>query len=156
MIQSKLNFAWLSTIWWHKKLAQVPKSQDLAIFVSTDRQIDWWTDHFTPCICIQGNMLVKIKGRLNFYYMLWCDTEESIESVDFTSRDGLDTPILYIIHYKMQIKLDLVTFHEPHPNKPKNEQRNHCRSLNQGVSKSKVSFPIRSCNSSLTQLFFYI
>ena len=51
---NRASFSMISTVWLHLRVAQVPRSRDLVIFVLTNRQTDR-TDCFTPCcICVCG------------------------------------------------------------------------------------------------------
>ena len=56
-----------------RRVAQVPRSPDLAIFVLTtdDRQTTDKTDHITPCACARGKYIIGAslsEPHTNQYY----------------------------------------------------------------------------------------
>jgi hypothetical protein len=59
------------------RIAQMPRSPDLAIFVVTDRQSDR-TDCFTPCACARGNNIIQIHRHTRittcaYKNTIWCN-----------------------------------------------------------------------------------
>ena len=57
--------------------AQMPRTQDLAIFVPTTTTRDGQSDHLTPCACVQGKKLQTIVcvALLSVYLIAFVYTE---------------------------------------------------------------------------------